>query len=94
MELPDMLALAAELGGKAGEPQESAYPQALANLSAQECRALGERYIEQTRIQRKTGKPFFLMIDCGVVLGTLDASTKIAAVVADIVAITGGHVDL
>src|SRR5439155_19832646 len=60
MELPDMLALAAELGGKAGEPQESAYPQALANLSAQECRALGERYIEQTRIQRKTGKPFFI----------------------------------
>ena len=60
MELPDMLALAAELGGKASGSQESAYPQALTDLSAQECRALGERYIEQTRIQRKTGKPFFI----------------------------------
>jgi hypothetical protein len=32
----------------------------LATLSAQQCRALGERYLEQTRIQRKTGKPFFI----------------------------------
>jgi hypothetical protein len=29
-------------------------------LSAEECRALGESYIEQTRIQRKTDKPFFI----------------------------------
>jgi predicted Zn-dependent protease len=60
MELPDMLAIAAELGGKASRPQDSAYPEVLATLSADQCRALGERYIEQTRIQRKTNKPFFI----------------------------------
>ena len=60
MELPDIMAMAAELGGKYERWQDSAYPEALATLSAQQCRALGERYIEQTRIQRKTGKPFFI----------------------------------
>jgi predicted Zn-dependent protease len=60
MELPDILAMAAELGYKPSQPQDCAYPQVLATLSAQQCRALGERYIEQTRIQRKTNKPFFI----------------------------------
>ncbi len=60
MELPDIMAMAAELGGKHERWQDSAYPEVLATLSAQQCRALGERYIEQTRIQRKTGKPFFI----------------------------------
>jgi hypothetical protein len=60
MELPDIMAMAAELGGKYERWQDSAYPQALATLSREQCRALGERYIEQTRIQRKTGKPFFI----------------------------------
>jgi tetratricopeptide (TPR) repeat protein len=60
MELPDMVALARELGGRrrAGEP--SRYPQVLAALGAGELRALGERYLERTRIQRKTGAPFFI----------------------------------
>jgi hypothetical protein len=60
MELPDIMAMAAELGGKADHWQDSAYPEVLATLSAQQCRALGERYLEQTRIQRKTNKPFFI----------------------------------
>jgi tetratricopeptide (TPR) repeat protein len=60
MELPDIMAMAAELGGKPSLPQDSAYPETLAALSPQECRALGERYIQQTRIQRKTDKPFFI----------------------------------
>jgi len=60
MELPDIMAMAAELGGNAERSQESAYPEALAALSAAECGALGERYIEQTRVQRKTAKPFFV----------------------------------
>jgi predicted Zn-dependent protease len=59
MELPDIMAMAAKLG-KADGSQESAYPEVLATLSAAECRALGEQYIEQTRIQRKTDKPFFI----------------------------------
>ena len=60
MELSNVMALAAELGGKGVRPRESAYPEALAVLSDAECAALGERYIEETRIQRKTGKTFFI----------------------------------
>ena len=60
MELPDIMALASKLAGKRIVGQESAYPGVLANLSAEESRGLGEQYIEQTRIQRKTNKPFFI----------------------------------
>lgn len=60
MELPNIMAMAAELGGKAERWQDSAYPEVLGTLSADQCRALGERYIEATRIQRKTDKPFFV----------------------------------
>jgi hypothetical protein len=60
MELQDIMAMAARLGGPRDRAQESSYPEVLAGLSAEECRALGESYIEQTRIQRKTDKPFFI----------------------------------
>ena len=59
MELPDIMAMAATLGNKRTD-QESIYPGALAQLSAPECLALGEQYLAQTRIQRKTAKPFFI----------------------------------
>jgi tetratricopeptide (TPR) repeat protein len=59
-ELPDIMSIAAKLGGKRIAGEESAYPDVLANLSAAESRALGEQYIEQTRIQRKTSRPFFI----------------------------------
>ena len=45
-------------------------------------------------LPRQDGSNYFIMIDCGVVLGTSDANTRMVAVVADIVATTGGHVDL
>ncbi len=45
-------------------------------------------------LPRQDGSNYFIMIDCGVVLGTSDANTNMAAVVADIVATTGGHVDV
>jgi tetratricopeptide (TPR) repeat protein len=60
MELQDIMAMAAKLGGPRDKGQESAYPEVLANMTAEQCRALGVSYIEQTRIQRKTGKPFFV----------------------------------
>jgi tetratricopeptide (TPR) repeat protein len=60
MELPDIMAMAAELGGRADRWEDSTYPQVLATLSADQCRALGERYLEQTRVQRKTNKPLFI----------------------------------
>ena len=39
-------------------------------------------------------RPFYLMIDCGVILGTPDASEKMDDVVKDIIKTTGGEVDL
>jgi tetratricopeptide (TPR) repeat protein len=59
MELPDIMAMAATLGNKPTD-RESIYPGVLAQMSAAECLALGEQYLAQTRIQRKTAKPFFI----------------------------------
>jgi len=60
MELPYIMSLAAKLGGKRAPGEPSAYPEALADLGAAECRALAEQYLEQTRIHRKTTRPFFI----------------------------------
>jgi hypothetical protein len=48
------------LGKKRSPGEKSVYPEVLAGLGAEECRTLGEQYLEQTRIQRKTTKPFFI----------------------------------
>jgi len=60
MELPDILAMAGALAGKRKPSEPSRYPAELATLSAAACRELGERYIRDTRIQRKTAKPLFI----------------------------------
>ncbi len=60
MELPDIPQLAGRIGGRKLRSQDSAYPEALADLSADECRALGEEYLDRTRIQRKTNAPLFI----------------------------------
>ncbi len=45
-------------------------------------------------LPRMGGKPYYLMIDCGVILGTPDAASKMKGVVDDVIATTGGHLDL
>jgi len=55
MELPDIMAMVRRIGGK-----DEAYPQALATLSRGEVKALGEEYMERTRIQRRLDRPFFI----------------------------------
>src|SRR5690348_12161835 len=45
-------------------------------------------------LPRKDGKPYSILIDCGVILGTADAAVKMLAVVNDIISSTGGHIDL
>jgi tetratricopeptide (TPR) repeat protein len=60
MELPDIPAIAKTLSGVTGKSQGSNYPEALATLTGEECRALGEQYMSQTRIQRKTEAPHFI----------------------------------
>jgi tetratricopeptide (TPR) repeat protein len=55
MELPDLDKIARRLTAKGG-----AYPEVLAGLNANQCRALGEEYLERTRIQRRLGRPLFI----------------------------------
>jgi hypothetical protein len=56
MELPDMMSIAARLR----KTSEKRYPETLADLGAEELRALGREYIDRTRIQRHTDRPFFI----------------------------------
>ena len=61
MELPDVVALVRELTSVDGDRAErSRYPGVLAPLDAGRLRELGERYLERTRVQRKTGAPYFI----------------------------------
>lgn len=45
-------------------------------------------------IPRKKGKPFYVVIDCGVILGTKDAGAIMNEVVEHIITTTGGHIHL
>ncbi|HEX9207102.1 MAG TPA: sulfotransferase [Steroidobacteraceae bacterium] len=60
MELPDVIGIVKELSGRTRRSEATRYPEILAELDGDELRALGERYLEQTRIQRKTQAPFFI----------------------------------
>jgi len=60
MELPDLLMMAGELAGRKEPSGETRYPAVIETLSGEACRALGQRYLDQTRIQRKTSKPLFI----------------------------------
>jgi predicted Zn-dependent protease len=59
-ELPDVTMIARMIGARTSRAGGQAYPRALAKFSAQELRALGENYLERTRIQRKTTRPLFI----------------------------------
>jgi tetratricopeptide (TPR) repeat protein len=60
MELPDLPYLVRQLSERKTRTDESLYPEVLATLSPDELKALGEEYLERTRIQRKTDKPYFI----------------------------------
>jgi tetratricopeptide (TPR) repeat protein len=60
MELPDIPALARSVTQAAGQEGMRRYPEPLAGLDARQCHALGEQYLAGTRIQRKSGAPFFI----------------------------------
>ncbi len=59
-ELPDIIALAREIGARGSVADKSTYPQILSALSPDEMRQLGEEYLVRTRGQRKTDKPYFI----------------------------------
>lgn len=63
VELPDIPQLVRELAGREGrngEVHEAPFFNAVAALNAVELRRLGERYLESTRVHRKTAAPFFV----------------------------------
>lgn len=45
-------------------------------------------------LPRSEGKPYFIMIDCGVILGTPSGAKTMQDVVNDIILVTHGHIDL
>lgn len=59
MELPDIPAIAMREAKKAGGELRD-WPDAVTAMPADRFAELGEEYLERTRIQRKTGKPFFI----------------------------------
>jgi tetratricopeptide (TPR) repeat protein len=60
MELSDLQRIMRNIGGGGADARKSAYPDALRDLSADQLAALGQDYIDRTRIQRKTDRPFFI----------------------------------
>jgi tetratricopeptide (TPR) repeat protein len=60
MELPEIISITRELRKRSDAPESTPYHDLLETLDAAELRELGERYLANTRIQRKTGAPFFI----------------------------------
>src|SRR5215472_987694 len=56
------------------------------------CQGLGDCFL--LTIPGKGGKNYYVLIDCGVVFGTPDASTKMTAIVSDAIRTTNGKIDL
>jgi tetratricopeptide (TPR) repeat protein len=59
MELPQLPRIARELAGPKQE-EEGIFLKKLASFSREELRALGERYLAETRIMRRTDAPYFI----------------------------------
>jgi tetratricopeptide (TPR) repeat protein len=59
-ELPDVAMLARVVASRTTRDPGTAYPRALERFPAEELAELGRRYLEQTRIHRKTTRPFFI----------------------------------
>jgi len=59
-ELPNIQQLVTRLRGRDPDPEDPRYPPILAQLSAEELRALGAEYLGGTRVYRSAGKPFFI----------------------------------
>lgn len=58
-ELSDIQRFVLEIQGGDQDPENPRYPTALADMTQQDFRQLGERYLADTRVYR-TGKPFFI----------------------------------
>ena len=59
-ELMDIITIARGLGDKSRENPAGKYPEILAELTRNQVREFGDSYLQTTRIQRTTDKPFFI----------------------------------
>jgi Tfp pilus assembly protein PilF len=59
-ELPELITMARELRALADSGDIGSYADVLATLSPESLRELGARYLERTRVHRKTDRPFFI----------------------------------
>ena len=59
MELADIPRLVQDLQGRETNAGEPRYPRVLTELTAEECKRLGEKYLQDTRVYR-AGKPHFI----------------------------------
>jgi tetratricopeptide (TPR) repeat protein len=60
MELHDMISLARGLETRGQQDRATQYLDVVSTLSPARLAALGEQYLERTRVQRKTSAPFFI----------------------------------
>ena len=60
MELPDIIAITRDLRARSRQPETTSYHDIVAGMDPAEFKALGERYIASTRVQRKEDKPLFI----------------------------------
>jgi Tfp pilus assembly protein PilF len=59
-ELPELITMARELRALADSDDIGSYADVLATLSPDSLRELGGRYLERTRVHRKTDRPYFI----------------------------------
>jgi tetratricopeptide (TPR) repeat protein len=59
-ELAHIQQIVSELRGRDPDLNDSRYPRILREMSAEDFRRLGDRYIAQTRVYRRTDRPFFI----------------------------------
>ncbi len=59
-ELPELITMARKLREQSEAADVGTYAGVLAGMEPAALRELGERYLERTRIHRKTGRPFFI----------------------------------
>ena len=60
MELPDIGRIVRDLAGAKPKDDERRYPGVVADLDLAGLRALGEQYLVDTRVQRKSSAPYFI----------------------------------
>ncbi|HPE72795.1 MAG TPA: sulfotransferase [Candidatus Competibacter sp.] len=60
MELPEIISITRDLRHAGGNKSPSSYHDALAVMDSAACAAMGQRYLERTRIQRKQDRPHFI----------------------------------